>query len=114
MCLEELVRLQDAIEDVRAAGVDLKIVSAESPERSKRAVEKFGFEFDVLCDDQGRLMDLLGLRHSGQGPDGSDIFYSSQYLVDEEGQIVWAFTPGKITKRATPAEIVEAAAKSRD
>lgn len=113
MCLEELVRLQDSIKEVQAAGIDLKVVSADSSDRSKRAVEKFGFEFDVLCDEQGRLMDLLGLRHAGQGPDGSDIFYSSQYLVDAEGRVVWAFTPGKITRRATPEQIVEAAAKSR-
>ena len=111
MCVEELVRLRDRYDEFQAAGVDIAVVSTDTPERSKHAAKKYEFLFDVISDDRSLLMSTLGVRHAGQGPGSSDIFYATLYLVDHQGQVVWTFASQGTNDRATPDLILEAASR---
>ncbi len=88
------------------------VASADSKERTRKAAGKYDFPFSFVCDDQGMLMDATRLRHSGQGPGGADVFYVTQFLIDEKGQVVWSFVPKKVNIRATPEQIIQAAQRA--
>ena len=107
--MAELVRLRDLRDDFQAAGVSIAVVSAENPEKSRNAAEKYELPFDVFSDEQGRLMESLGLRHAGQGPGRSDIYYATLYLVDHRSEVVWRFASRRTNERCPPERILEAA-----
>jgi peroxiredoxin len=57
-------------------------VSVESPETLAELASALGLEFKLLSDTDRRLIDALGLRHTGGHPmDGSDIGRPATLLV---------------------------------
>jgi peroxiredoxin len=105
----------------------LRIVAAsvDSPEdtaRMRRAVidADTGEATDpdaitFLSDPEGRLLDLLGMRHEGAGPGGSDIAQSSSYLLEPDGTLLWHHVTPNYRVRPEPETILAAydAAKAR-
>jgi peroxiredoxin len=110
----ELVRLRDRQDDFQTAGVEVAAVSADDLEKSRSAVAKYELPFDVFSDEQGLLMDALGLRHTGRSPDGSDIYYATLYLVDHRSEVVWRFASRRTNERCPPDRILEAAGAHRN
>ncbi len=87
--------------------------SSDGTGTAQRKAESLGLTFPVLCDERGRLMDALGLRHKKGGPDRSDVFYATLFLVDERGAVKWKHATDNVGARATPGEILAAAAAAR-
>lgn len=61
-----------------------------------------------LSDPEGRLIDLLDLRHKGGGPEGLDIAQSASFLFAEDGTLLWHQLAPNYRVRPDPEEILAA------
>lgn len=79
-------------------------MSKDTPERQKRFVEKFGFQFPLLCDPSTETLQAYGawgLKKSyGREYEGT---HRVSYLIDENGRILKAYPK---VKTKTPAQDV--------
>lgn len=87
--------------------------SSDGASTARKKAERLGLTFPVVSDERGRLMDALGLRHRKAGPDLSDVFYATLFLVDEHGTVKWKHATDNVGARATPDEILAAARAAR-
>lgn len=109
-CRTELGALNGYYAPIRAGGVELFAVSVDPPEASERLRARLGVPFTFLSDEDGRLLDRLGIRHRG-GHDGRDIAYPAQVLVDRDGVVRWTFRADSYRQRADPEDVMGAIAR---
>ena len=83
-------------------------MSVDPPETSRRLKEHLESRFTFLADEQGVLLDELGIRHDAGRDDGKDIAYPTAVLVDTEGIVSWIFQSSSARERARAEEIFEA------
>jgi peroxiredoxin len=91
--------------------VDLFAVSVDPPAASRRLKERLTSRFTFLADQEGVLLDALGIRHRGGRNDGVDIAYPTAVLVDADGVVRWVFQSGTYRERARAEEIFAAIAE---
>jgi peroxiredoxin len=89
-------------------------VSVDPPETSRRLKERLKSRFTFLADQEGKLLDSLGIRHQGGRNDGKDIAYPTAMLVDGDGVVRWIFQSGSYRERARAEEIFAAIAALRE
>ena len=68
-----------------------------------------GVDFDVLSDPEGKVIDLLDLRHPEGRFDGVDLAQSATFLLSPEGEILWMKMAPNYRVRPEPQEILAAA-----
>lgn len=92
-------------------------MSVDPPEVSEQLRQKLAFDIRFLVDEQGTLMDALGIRDAGGMPSAfiagrkagrRDIFLPTSFLLDGEGVIRWAFRPETYRVRAPVDEVLRA------
>jgi len=94
-------------------------VSVEPPAVSESLRRRIAVPIRFLSDEQGTLMDVLGIRDSdalppafitGRPHDGTtrDLFMSTTFLLDEQGVIRWVYRPGTYRVRAPARTVLEA------
>ena len=83
-------------------------MSVDPPETSSRLKEHLGSRFTFLADEQGVLLNELGIRHDGGRDDGEDIAYPTAVLVDIDGVVSWIFQSSSKRQRARPEAIFAA------
>ncbi len=88
-------------------------MSVDPPASSRRLKERLKSRFTFLADQEGVLLDALGIRHRGGRNDGVDIAYPTAVLVDAAGVVRWIFHPDNYRERARAEEIFAAIAKLR-
>ncbi|MCG8456746.1 MAG: redoxin domain-containing protein [Holophagales bacterium] len=86
----------------------MRVVAAtvDSPEDLRRMRHASGASFEFLSDPEGRLLDLLRIRHEGASPTGGDVARSSSFLISPEGEILWAHLTPTYRLRPKPARIL--------
>ncbi len=73
----------------------------------KKAVKA---NFEIAADEEGNLMDYLGLRHKGGNPiKGSDVPQTAGFLFDSNGKVIWSKVAENYRVRPHPEEILSAA-----
>jgi peroxiredoxin len=92
---------------IQQRGVDLFAVSVDPPEASAALKKRLEVDFTFLSDPDGKVLDLLGIRHRG-AHGGKDIAYPTQVLVDREGVVRWTYESESYRVRASPEEIFAA------
>ena len=102
----ELVQLQEQIESFRNQGVRLVAASVDPPDKLRLMREMSGATFEFLSDPDGRLLDVLGMRHAEGRADGVDIAQSSSFLIAADGEIVWLHVAENYRLRPRPKEIL--------
>lgn len=75
-------------------------------------VERAGLPFPILADEQGVVLDRLGLVHEGGGPDGGDIALPAQVLIDSDGQLLWIYVAERIQNRLSPDQALDEARRA--
>ena len=66
-CTKEACAFRDRMEDYGAAGIKVYGVSLDSPESHRAFREKYGLNFPLLTDEDGRAAEALGiLRDNGE------------------------------------------------
>jgi peroxiredoxin len=85
--------------------VELFAVSVDPPAASRRLKDRLNSRFTFLADEEGALLDRLGIRHHAGRNDGVDIAYPTAVLVDAEGVVRWIFQSESYRERARAEEI---------
>jgi peroxiredoxin len=98
----------DRIQD---GGAQLFAVSVDPPQTSEALRQRLEVDFTFLSDPDGRLLDLLNIRHGGGRNDKEDIAYPVQVLVDRDGIVRWTYESTNFRVRARPEEIFAALAE---
>ncbi len=88
-------------------------MSVDPPAVSRRLKERLKSRFTFIADQEGVLLDGLGIRHRGGRNDGADIAYPTAVLVDADGVVRWIFHSDTYRERARAEEIFAAIAKLR-
>lgn len=83
-------------------------MSVDPPAASRRLRDRLNSRFTFLADQDGVLLDKLGIRHRGGRNDGVDIAYPTAVLVDADGVVRWIFQSGTYRERARAEEIFAA------
>ncbi len=89
-------------------------MSVDPPALSRRLKERLKSRFSFLADQEGVLLDGLGIRHRGGRNDGVDIAYPTAVLVDTDGVVRWIFQSDTYRERARADEIFAAIAELRE
>ena len=89
-------------------------MSVDPPSVSRRLKERLKSRFTFLADQEGLLLDGLGIRHLGGRNDGGDIAYPTAVLVDADGVVRWIFRSDTYRERARAEEIFAAIAELRE
>ena len=83
-------------------------MSVDPPAVSRRLKQRLKSRFTFLADQEGVLLDGLGIRHRGGRNDGVDIAYPTAVLVDADGVVRWIFHSDTYRDRARAEEIFAA------
>ena len=83
-------------------------MSVDPPAASRRLKQRLRSRFTFLADEEGVLLDALGIRHRGGRDDGVDIAYPSAVLVDADGVVSWIFQSDSYRERARAEQIFAA------
>jgi peroxiredoxin len=94
--------------------VELFAVSVDPPAASRRRRDRLNAHFTFLADQEGALLDRLGIRHRGGRNDGVDIAYPTAVLVDADGVVRWIFRSDTYRERARAEEIFAAIEELHD
>jgi peroxiredoxin len=70
--------------------------------------DRLNSRFTFLADQEGLLLDQLGIRHEAGRNDGKDIAYPTAMLVDEGGIVRWIFQSDSYRERARAEDIFAA------
>ena len=125
-CNLELKALQNALASIQETGATLVAISPETPDNSLTTQEKNELAFPVLSDVNNQVARQFGLvfklpasllpiyQNFGidlvayNGNDHFELPIPATYVVQPNGQIVYAFADVDYTKRAEPSAIVDA------
>ncbi len=89
-------------------------MSVDPPAASSRLQDRLNTRFAFLADQEGVLLDQLGIRHRGGRNDGADIAYPTAVLVDTDGVVRWIFQSSTYRERARADEIFAAIEELRE
>lgn len=128
-CNLHLKKLQENLASIKSQNANVVAISIEIPVRSKMVAGKNKVEFTVLSDPQllvarkfGIVYDLPAETNKLYKANGLDLERYNQtkrvelplaatYIVNREGEIVYAFVEPDYKKRAEPSEIIETLSK---
>ena len=85
----------------------MAVISIDPPVQSRGIVTKHHFEFPLLADEQGKVVDQFGLRHIAGGPAGQDIARPATFILNREGRIVWRAVAENVRLRVRPGTILQ-------
>ena len=67
-------------------------------------------DFEIVFDENGKLVDLLGIRHKNGNPvQGQDLPQAASFLFDNKGKLIWYSLSENYRVRPSPGEILDAA-----
>lgn len=131
-CNTYLRKLQKNLSEIEANGGKLVAISVENPDTSLAVAQKNEVKFTVLSDKHLDLARQFGIvyqlapdvneKYKGYGIDlvkqneteTPDLPLSATYIVNQKGEIIYAFLEPDYKQRAEPAVIIEHLAKIKD
>ena len=93
---------------LKSKGGRLLAICVDSPEQSKRVVDKYKLNFSILADEKAEVIRQYGLFHPGGSMEGRDIAVPAHVLIDRSGRIAWRHKADKIQDRPDPADVLAA------
>jgi len=125
-CNLQLQAMQAALPAIKQAGGTLVAITPETPDNSLTTSEKNKLEFIVLSDQGNEVAKKYGVVFklpakvspiykslgidlaTSNGDDSDELPLAATYVIDKTGKIRYAFLDANYTKRAEPADVVEA------
>lgn len=127
-CNLELRAYQALLPEIGAAGATLVAISPQTPDASMTTVQKSELTFPVLSDVGNVVASAFGLVHTlepeiaaayarsghdlprdnAQPVDAVSLPLPATYLIDQSGQVRFAFVSADYTERAEPADVLTA------
>lgn len=130
-CNTYLRLLQKNISEIKENGGNLVAISVENPDNSMKVSEKNKLDFSVLSDPNLDVARNFGIvyqldaktdeKYKGYGIDlvklngttKPELPLSATYVINKNGEIVYAFLEPDYTKRAEPSVIIETLKKMK-
>lgn len=100
----QLGELQEYYSEFQRAGVRVYAVSVDPPEQNARLKARLGAGYEFLSDEQGRLLDALGIRQAHRSVTGKDTAIPTQYLLDRTGIVRWVYRADTWRIRPNPQD----------
>ncbi len=123
-CNLYLKKLQDNVSQIQAQNANIVAISVENPDKSLSVAQKNKVSFDVLSDPKLETARKFGIvyqldsgtneKYKGFGVDlvkqneteTPDLPLSATYIVNQKGEITYAFLEPDYKKRAEPTDII--------
>ncbi len=123
-CNITLRALQQALPKIKAEGANLLALTPELPNKSLSTQEKNELEFEVLTDQDNQVAREYGLvfkltpevselykrnlsLSEYNGNDSDELPIAATYVIDQKGEIRYAFLDAEYRHRAEPEQIIE-------
>ncbi len=128
-CNLYLKKLQNNVSQIQAQNAAIVAISVENPDKSLSVAQKNKVSFDVLSDPKLETARKFGIvyqldsdtneKYKGYGIDlvrqnetaTPDLPLSATYIVNQKGEITYAFLESDYKKRAEPNDIIEMLSK---
>ena len=128
-CNLYLKKLQENVSQIKAQGANIVAISVENPDTSLSVANKNKVSFEVLSDPKLDTARKFGIvyqlpaetneKYKGYGIDlvkqngteTPDLPLSATYIVNQKGEITYAFLEPDYKKRAEPSDIIETLSK---
>ncbi|MEM9828997.1 MAG: peroxiredoxin-like family protein [Bacteroidota bacterium] len=124
-CNITLRALQQALPKIKAEGANLLALTPELPDKSLSTQEKNELEFEVLTDQDNQVAREYGLvfkltpevselykrnfsLQEYNGNDSDELPLAATYVIDQKGEIRYAFLDAEYRHRAEPEQIIKA------
>lgn len=104
----ELVELQRSLPEFERRGIKVVGTSVDGPDKLAVMKKAAGASFDFVSAADGKLLDLLDVRHLAAGPAGEDVAQSASFLIAPDGRILWRQLAANYRVRPRPQEILAA------
>jgi peroxiredoxin len=89
-------------------GIRVVAISVDSPEVTRRHLQKLGFTYTFLSDTNADVIRRYDLLHRSGGPNGTDIARPAEFLIDSAGTIRWVNLTESVIVRARPEQVLKA------
>ncbi|MGP1311091.1 MAG: peroxiredoxin-like family protein, partial [Phycisphaerales bacterium] len=117
-CVKSLKAFDEVRGQIEAAGATVVGVSGELPEFTEQTERKNKLGLRVYSDPELETARAFGIAWANEkyasflgkfnGNDRSELPLGVTYIVNGEGEIVWAYLEDDYKERADPADVVEA------
>jgi len=104
-CNTEFHTMQQRLGDLAAAGIRPVAISIDPPDVSRRLTEEAAYTFTFLSDPKLEVIRAYGVADQDQGA------RPAEFLVDAAGLVRWRNLTGNMYVRATPDQVIAAAAR---
>ena len=84
-------------------------ISTDTPQESRDLIQKAGYSFPFLSDQNTEAIRRYDLVHKGAGINGGDIPRPAEFLIDSTGTVRWVNLTENYWVRARPEEVLEVA-----
>lgn len=91
---------------LESKGGTILAVSSDKPSDSKKFKKQNGFAFDLLGDQDAKVIKSLGLLFHEPFHD-LDVALPANFLIDREGKIAWKWIAPRVQDRADPGLVAE-------
>ena len=81
-------------------------ISVDTPDINRRQRQKLGYTYTFLSDPKAEVIRRYDLLHRGAGPKGEDISRPAEFLLDQNGKIVWRNLTEDASVRARPQQVL--------
>ena len=82
-------------------------ISVDTPEESRNLVQRQGYTFPFLSDQNREVIRRYDLVHAAAGENGRDIARPAEFLIDSSGTVRWVHLTENYWVRAKPEDVLD-------
>ena len=101
--------IERSLNKLSEAGIRPVAISTDTPQESRDLVQKAGYSFPFLSDQNTEAIRRYDLVHTGAGISGNDIARPAEFLLDSTGTVRWVNLTENYWVRARPEQVLEVA-----
>ena len=106
-CNSELRSFQTTFDQFQARGARIVAISVDPPDVTRQLAAKQGYPFTFLSDAHTEVIRRYDLLHPREGPEGTDIARSAEFVLDAAGTVRWAYITQGDNLRPTGAKVLK-------
>ena len=101
--------IERSLDKFNEAGIRPVAISVDTPQESRDLMQKAGYSFPFLSDQNTEAIRRYDLVHKGAGITGNDIARPAEFLIDSSGTVRWVNLTENYWIRARPEKVLEVA-----
>lgn len=101
--------IERSLDKFNEVGIRPVAISTDTPQESRDLVQKAGYSFPFLSDQNTEAIRRYDLVHKGAGISGGDIARPAEFLIDSTGTVRWVNLTENYWIRARPEQVLEVA-----